>query len=104
MPVKDAKYLVLGKNYKSGTGNKLEQKNFPESEMELTVNNPYYEGEIKKPENKDHFAFIFSIDNGENMVEDFNSTINSEIIDLFLIIYIAVALVFAVITFFLIRR
>ena len=104
LPIKDEKYLVLGKNYKTGTDNKLEQKNFPESEMELKVNNPYYDGEMKKPENKDHFAFIFSIDDGEKMVGDFNFTINSEIINLFLIISIAVALVFAVITFFLIRR
>ena len=38
------------------------------------------------------------------MIEEFSFTINSEIINVFLIVSIVIALVFAVITFFLIRR
>ena len=105
LPVKKNESLVLGKHYnKNDTGNKLNNIKFNKTEIELTINNWYYNGNMSQPENKPYFAFIFSVDSEANLVETFYFTINSEIINLFLIISIVVALVFAVITFFLIRR
>ena len=82
----------------------MEHLTFTDNEFQLIVNNSYYKGKMSKPENKNYFAFIFSIDKEDKLVGNYYFTINSEIINLFLIISIVVALVFAVITFFLIRR
>ena len=105
LPLKGNESLVLGKHYnKDDIGNKLEKLTFTDNEFQLIVNNSYYKGKMSKPENKNYFAFIFSIDKEDKLVGNYYFTINSEIINLFLIISIVVALVFAVITFFLIRR
>ena len=105
LPLKSNESLVLGKHYnKDDIGNKLEKLKFTDNEFQLIVNNSYYKGKMSKPENKNYFAFIFSIDKEDKLVGNYYFTINSEIINLFLIISIVVALVFAVITFFLIRR
>jgi len=105
LPLKGNESLVLGKHYNKGDiGNKLEKLTFTDNEFQLIVNNSYYKGKMSKPENKNYFAFIFSIDKEDKLVGNYYFTINSEIINLFLIISIVVALVFAVITFFLIRR
>ena len=103
LPLESPEYLVLGKHYKSyKPDSKLETIKFEESAKQITVENPYYEKE--KEINKEHLAFIFSIDYEDKMIEKFSFTINSEIINVFLIVSIIIALVFAVITFFLIRR
>lgn len=96
LPSDDPNYLVLGKYYFSGS--KLKQEIFEESARQIPVDNPYYE------KDKDNLAFIFSIDNGNDLIGEFSFTINSEIINVFLIVSIVIALIFAVITFFLIRR
>ena len=103
LPTESPEYIVLGKHYRSYKGdNSLQTIKFDEAAKQLTVNNPYYEN--GKETNKEHLAFIFSIDYDEKTIQEFSFTINSEIINVFLIVSIVIALVFAVITFFLIRR
>ena len=97
LPTDSLEYIALGKQY-SG----LKDTKFDESAKEITVDNPYYEKE--KDKLKKHFAFIFSIDTETEKIGEYSFTINSEIINAFLIVSIVIALVFAVITFFLIRR
>lgn len=101
LPTESPEYIVLGKYYKSYNSN-LKTIKFDEAAKQLTVENPYYEK--GKETNKEHLAFIFSIDYENNEIQEFSFTINSEIINVFLIVSIVIALVFAVITFFLIRR
>ena len=97
LPTDSLEYIALGKNYEG-----LDNTKFDESAKEITVENKYYEKE--KDKIKTHFAFIFSIDSEDKKIEKYSFTINSEIINAFLIVSIVIALVFAVITFFLIRR
>ena len=97
LPTDNLDYIALGKNYED-----LDNTDFGESAKEITVNNKYYEKD--KDSVKKHFAFIFSIDSEVKKVQEYSFTINSEIINAFLIVSIVIALVFAVITFFLIRR
>jgi len=103
LPTESPEYIVLGKHYRSYKGDKsLETIKFDEAAKQLTAKNDYYEK--GKETNKEHLAFIFSIDYDEKTIQEFSFTINSEIINVFLIVSIVIALVFAVITFFLIRR
>ncbi len=103
LPTESPEYIVLGKHYRSYKGdNSLETIKFDEAAKQLTAKNDYYEK--GKETNKEHLAFIFSIDYDEKTIQEFSFTINSEIINVFLIVSIVIALVFAVITFFLIRR
>ena len=107
LPTKSIEYLVLGKHYKSyyenmNIKNQFESLKFDETAKQFTIENPFYKKE--KDKNKDNLAFIFSIDSEKEMVDKFSFTINSEIINVFLIVSIVIALIFAVITFFLIRR
>ena len=97
LPTNSLEYIALGKHYEG-----LDNTKFDESAKEITVNNKFYE---KGKDNlKKHFAFIFSIDAEDKKIDEYSFTINSEIINAFLIVSIVIALVFAVITFFLIRR
>jgi len=103
LPNDDIHYISLGKNYKkNGIGGLIEYK-FTKNEDEFKVNNTYY-----KKQNTDtiktKFAFIFSLYTNDRVVGGYSFSINSEIINIFLIVSIVIALVFAVITFFLIRR
>ena len=97
LPTDSLEYIALGKQYSD-----LKDTKFDESAKEITVDNPYYEKD--KDKLKKHFAFIFSIDTETEKIGEYSFTINSEIINAFLIVSIVIALVFAVITFFLIRR
>ena len=104
LPTKDENYLVLGKHYKNNDSDssQLKQDTFSEAAKQITVDNPFHKK--SKDSIKPNLAFIFSIENEGKMIEEFSFTINSEIINVFLIVSIVIALVFAVITFFLIRR
>ena len=102
LPTKDENYLVIGKHYLEEPDSKLKQDTFSESAKQITVDNPFHKK--SKDSIKPNLAFIFSIENEGKMIEEFSFTINSEIINVFLIVSIVIALVFAVITFFLIRR
>ena len=97
LPTDSLEYIALGKQYSD-----LKDTKFDESAKEITVENQYYEKD--KDKLKKHFAFIFSIDTETEKIGEYSFTINSEIINAFLIVSIVIALVFAVITFFLIRR
>jgi hypothetical protein len=101
LPTESPEYLVLGKHYKR-YNSKLQELKFDAAAKQIKVDNPYYKND--KETNKEHLAFIFSIDCEDKMIEKFSFTINSEIINVFLIVSIIIALIFAVITFFLIRR
>ena len=101
LPTESPEYLVLGKHYKR-YNSKLQELKFDAAAKQIKVDNPYYKKD--KETNKEHLAFIFSIDCEDKMIEKFSFTINSEIINVFLIVSIIIALIFAVITFFLIRR
>ena len=104
LPNNDSHYISLGKNYKRENISKLEEHTFTQDEDEFKVNNTYYKNPSTDT-NKKQFAFIFSLDtNGSRVVGTYSFSINSEIINIFLIVSIVIALVFAVITFFLIRR
>ena len=107
LPTKDENYLVLGKHYKNNDSDssQLEQAKFSEAAKQITVDNPFHKKSKDSIKSiKPNLAFIFSIENEGKMIEEFSFTINSEIINVFLIVSIVIALVFAVITFFLIRR
>ena len=94
-------YIALGKHYKNLSIGDLSEKQIDNAEMELKPKNGFYKKDGDNVKTK--FAFIFSIDSNE-MVGQYSFSINSEIINVFLIVSIVIALVFAVITFFLIRR
>jgi uncharacterized membrane protein len=102
LPNENNQYLALGKHYKKLTIGNLSEHTIDKLEFELKAKHIYY-----KKQNQDavktKFAFIFSIDS-DKMVGTYSFSINSEIINIFLIVSIVIALVFAVITFFLIRR
>ena len=99
LPTDKIEYIALAKNYNDSN---LKTVTFEEAAKQIEVENPYYEKE--KDGIKQNFAFIFSVDNENKSVGEFSFTINSEIINIFLIVSIIIALIFAVITFFLIRR
>ena len=98
LPFNKKEYIPLGKKY-DGT---LKCEKFDDNSKQLSIDNPYYK------KNKDNLrpytAFIFSINKEDKLIQEFSFTINSEIINVFLIVSIVIALIFAVITFFLIRR
>ena len=102
LPNENNQYLALGKHYKDSKIGNLSDYTIDKLEFELKAKHIYY-----KKQNQDavktKFAFIFSIDS-DKMVGTYSFSINSEIINIFLIVSIVIALVFAVITFFLIRR
>lgn len=98
----ETNYLALGKHYKSKDIGNLSEYVFGEFEKELKITHRYYKHQ-NEDKVKTKFAFIFSLDSKE-MIGEFSFSINSEIINVFLIVSIVIALVFAVITFFLIRR
>ena len=100
LPTKEEKYLALGKNYRIYYSD-LSENDVTETGNQFTAENKYYKKDKEKL--KPNLAFIFSIDSNTK-IEEFSFTINSEIINVFLIVSIVIALVFAVITFFLIRR
>ena len=95
-------YLAQGKNYIEKTSN-LTWKTYSNVEFEEKVINKYYKNKVSTEEKKPNLAFIFSVDSSTELNE-FTFSINSEIINIFLMVSIIIALVFAVITFFLIRR
>ena len=97
LPTESLEYIALGKNYEG-----LDNTKFDEAAKEITVNNKFYKKD--KDSLRKHFVFIFSIDAEDKKIDQYSFTINSEIINAFLIVSIVIALVFAVITFFLIRR
>lgn len=97
LPFDKTEYIPIGKNYKE-----LKCEKVGESSKQLTVDNPFYEK--SKDDLKPYIAFIFSINKSDELIQEFSFTINSEIINVFLIVSIVIALIFAVITFFLIRR
>ena len=99
LPTDKIEYIALAKNYNDLN---LKTVTFEEAAKQIEVENPYFEKE--KDGIKQNFAFIFSVDNENKSVGEFSFTINSEIINIFLIVSIIIALIFAVITFFLIRR
>ena len=103
LPNDDNHYIALGKKYKNANIGNIVEYNFTKNEDEIIVNNSYYKKQSKDGI-KTKFAFIFSIDKPDEMFGNFSFSINSEIINIFLIVSIVIALVFAVITFFLIRR
>ena len=86
----------MGKSFKQ-----LKCENFSGSSRQLSVEN-----KVKDSSNglKNYIAFIFSINSNNGEIKEYSFTINSEIINVFLIVSIVIALIFAVITFFLIRR
>ena len=92
LPVKDSNYILPASNYKNAKNNCLEKITFKYDDVSDTNS--------KKKE----IAFIFSIKDENN----FNYTVTITKIDkamnIFLFVSIALAGVFAVITFFLIRR
>ena len=102
LPNQENQYLALGKYYKNLSIGNLSEYEFNEYEKELKVISKYHKQQ-NGDKVKTKFAFIFSIDS-EEMIGQFSFSINSEIINVFLIVSIVIALVFAVITFFLIRR
>ena len=79
----------------------LTEHNITNVEFEEKIVNKFPKKDIREPY-KPVLAFIFSVD--VNTKQTFSYSINSEIINIFLIVSIVIALVFAVITFFLIRR
>ena len=103
LPSDIPEFIAQGKYYTSFNPN-LTVRFMNHTEIEETIPNPYYENAISRENQfKPHFAFIFSIDS-EKKIDNYSFAINSEIINVFLIVSIVIALIFAIITFFLIRR
>jgi hypothetical protein len=103
LPSDIPEFIAQGKYYTSFNPN-LTVRFMNHTEFEETIPNPYYENAISRENQfKPHFAFIFSIDSEKN-IDNYSFAINSEIINVFLIVSIVIALIFAIITFFLIRR
>jgi hypothetical protein len=103
LPSNSTQLIAQGKYYTTFNPN-LTVRYINHTEFEEKIPNPYYKNAIsKKNDLKPYFAFIFSIDS-ENKIDNYSFAINSEIINVFLIVSIVIALVFAIITFFLIRR
>ena len=99
LPNNNPEYIPLAK-YMKEIGN-LTEHNITNVEFEEKIVNKFPKKDIREPY-KPMLAFIFSVD--VNTKQTFSYSINSEIINIFLIVSIVIALVFAVITFFLIRR
>ena len=99
LPNNNPEYIPLAK-YMKEIGN-LTEHNITNVEFEEKIVNKFSKKDIREPY-KPMLAFIFSVD--VNTKQTFSYSINSEIINIFLIVSIVIALVFAVITFFLIRR
>lgn len=99
LPNTNPEYIPLAK-YMKEIGN-LTEHNITNVEFEEKIVNKFPKKDIREPY-KPVLAFIFSVD--VKTKQTFSYSINSEIINIFLIVSIVIALVFAVITFFLIRR
>ena len=92
LPTKDSNYILPASNYNKENNN-------------CTDNYEFKIGDIKdKNKNKNYSAFIFSIDEEKNYNYTVTVTQDDEAMNIFLYISIGLAGVFAVITFFLIRR
>ena len=101
LPNKNLEYIPLAKHIKNIEIGNLTDHNISDIEFEQKIINKYPKKENRET-NKPVLAFIFSVDIDKRQY--FSYSINSEIINIFLIVSIVIALVFAVITFFLIRR
>ena len=96
LPTKNTKYIPMANNFKEIKGTKIDNKKEINIKYENISNN---EGTIKK-----YTAFIFTIKN-ENKTIKYTVIINKfEPMNVFLIVSLSLAFVFAIITFFLIRR
>ena len=91
------KYIPRAFNFGNGIKNKKEK----DLEKDMTLD--FKDIEINKKDNKKKTAFICSIETNEE-IENYSVIINKDIMNKFLIGSIILALIFAVITFFLIRR
>ena len=101
LPNKSPEYIPLAKHIKNIEIGNLTDHNISDIEFEQKIINKFPKKENRET-NKPVLAFIFSVDIDKRQY--FSYSINSEIINIFLIVSIVIALVFAVITFFLIRR
>ena len=96
LPTNNAKYIPMANNFNEIKGTKIDNKKEINIKYEDISNN---EETIKK-----YTAFIFSIIN-ENTTMKYTVIINKfEPMNVFLIVSLSLAFVFAIITFFLIRR
>ena len=96
LPTNNTKYIPMANNFKEIKGTKIDNKKEINIKYEDINNN---ETSIKK-----YTAFIFSIKN-ENKTMKYTVIINKfEPMNVFLIVSLSLAFVFAIITFFLIRR
>ena len=91
------KYVPRAFNFENGI------KNIKEKDLEKDMTLEIKDIEIGKKDNKKNTAFICSIKTDEQ-IENYSVIINKDIMNNFLIGSIILALIFAVITFFLIRR
>ena len=91
------KYIPRAFNFENGI------KNIKEKDLEKDMTLEIKDIEIGKKDNKKNTAFICSIKTDEQ-IENYSVIINKDIMNNFLIGSIILALIFAVITFFLIRR
>lgn len=89
----DILYIPRAFNFKNNTCQEIGEEKKTIEEKDLDKINNF----------KGNLAFIFSINTTEK-IESYIVTINKDDMELFLMISIGVALIFAVITFFLIRR
>jgi hypothetical protein len=107
LPTNETKYIALGQNYLDNEDEQdtnLTKKSIVETQFEEKVINKFRKDKKnERKKNKPFLAFIFSVDYNTGVLK-YSYSINSEIINIFLIVSIVIALVFAVITFFLIRR
>ena len=101
LPNKSPEYIPFAKHIKNIEIGNLTDHNISDIEFEQKIINKFPKKENRET-NKPVLAFIFSVDIDKRQY--FSYSINSEIINIFLIVSIVIALVFAVITFFLIRR
>lgn len=98
LATKDTNYIPLAKNFIN-----ISNKSIINSK-EIDIESTNESIDKKDNENKNFLAFIFSI-NDDKKIYSYKITINKfDSMNIFLIISISVAFVFAVITFFLIRR
>ena len=96
LPTNDIKFIPMANNFNEIKGTKIDNKKEINIKYEDISNN---EETIKK-----YTAFIFSIKN-ENKTMKYTVIINKfEPMNIFLIVSLSLAFVFAIITFFLIRR
>ena len=107
LPTNETKYIAQANNYLKNGDEKdtnLTSLKINETQFESKVTNKFRKKDKdSRKKNKPFLAFIFSVE-FEFKLQKYSYSINSEIINIFLIVSIVIALVFAVITFFLIRR